>query len=62
MMRECPAEFVVERLPMGKGYSWAVCQPDAAWGEYYSGKADTERDATIIAQHWLAVVHRKQGY
>jgi hypothetical protein len=57
---EVPAELLVCKERFGK-YSWAVYQPDTA-GDYYSGVESCREEACKKAAHYLAVVHRKQGY
>lgn len=63
-MTECPAEIVMERpnLQNDCRWCWAVCQPDAAWGEYKSGSHWDYSAAYADALFALRVVHRLQGY
>lgn len=58
---ECPAEVIIEPRKFG-GYTWAICQPDAHWGEYCSGVADTLEMAKSDACWRLKKIHREQGY
>ena len=61
--RQVPAEIVIERPhPMNNfKWVWAVCQPDACWGEWEGGTCYSEEDAKRYA---AAALHRtwvKQG-
>jgi hypothetical protein len=60
-MEECPAEIVVEKLKYGR-WSWAVCQPDAHWGEWSCGFADSQIEAYTKGLQALSRVHAQQGY
>lgn len=63
-MSECPAEIVMERPSIHNDirWCWAVCQPDAAWGEHKSGSHWDKAAALADAITALKIVHRKQGY
>lgn len=58
---EAPAEMVIEPRRFG-GYTWAICQPDACWGEWCSGICDIKEQAFVEAKIALNKIHRKQGY
>jgi hypothetical protein len=59
---EVPAEIIIEKPHRTNRYQWvwAICQPDACWGEYCSGTADTYEEAARIATNYLKKVHDKQ--
>ena len=65
---DVPAEIVIERPSYngrshnGWDWSWAVCQPDACWGEWAGGYASTKEKAQEQAVAALRWVHQQQGF
>jgi hypothetical protein len=60
-MSYVPAEVVMEKPDMyNESWRWAICQPDAHWGEYTHGKAASREQAEKDAFSALHLIHWKQ--
>lgn len=62
-MSHVPAEITIERPSEQSRWMWvwAVCQPDACWGEWESGTSPSLEAARVGALIALARVHRSQN-
>lgn len=61
-MSYVPAEIVMEPPDVSCEYwRWAVCQPDASWGEWVSGSHHNRNRAEADAIAALKRIHHKQA-
>ncbi|MEK6833246.1 MAG: hypothetical protein AABY32_04310 [Nanoarchaeota archaeon] len=52
-------EYIIEYNRDDAYYYWSICQPDANWGEYTSGKERKLEDAVRKAQIYRDIWERR---